>query len=183
MDNKYSINLLQPELLPETPLLSFKRIVFVWLIAFATMAFWTVAEQQKHQTLTKQFSTLQKNKNKNTKLVQNLEVQLSNRRVNSALKEKLDTLKLLMTNKHALHAKLTDPSRTFVAGFASAMSELADYHHKDIRLQAVNISNDDMTFSGLAKVPEAVPAWLAGFENSLLLSGKSFVATTSNIAT
>jgi len=54
------------------------------------------------------------------------------------------------------------------------MNELAQLHHQDIRLQTININNDNMTFSGLALTPEAVPAWLAGFENSLLLSGKSF---------
>ena len=54
------------------------------------------------------------------------------------------------------------------------MSELSQMHRKDIRLQSIQINNNDMTFSGLALSPEAVPAWLAGFKNSLLLSGKSF---------
>jgi len=80
-----------------------------------------------------------------------------------------------MLNKKALYKELTDPSRTFVTGFAAAMTELASLHHKDISLQTVNINTQDMTFSGLARVPEAVPAWLAGFENSTLLSGKSFI--------
>jgi hypothetical protein len=32
-----------------------------------------------------------------------------------------------------------------------------------------------MTFTGLARNPQAVPAWLAGFQKSRLLSGKAFV--------
>ncbi|MGL1956524.1 MAG: hypothetical protein OCD00_04340 [Colwellia sp.] len=175
MDSKYNINLLQPELLPEMPLLSFKRVVVIWLVVFIVMSVWILAEKQNHQVLTKQYKSLQQTNHKQSALVKTLEEQISNRKVNSALKEKLDTLKLLMTNKQALHTKLTDTNQTFVTGFASAMSELADFHHKDIRLQAVKINNNDMTFSGLTKVPEAVPAWLAGFEHSVLLSGKSFV--------
>ena len=80
-----------------------------------------------------------------------------------------------MQHKNALHTKLTDTKLTFVSGFAMAMDELSAMHHKDIRLQGVNIRNDNMHFSGLAKSPEAVPAWLDGFQQSKLLSGKSFV--------
>ena len=32
-----------------------------------------------------------------------------------------------------------------------------------------------MTFTGLARTPQAVPKWLAGFKQSKLLSGKAFV--------
>jgi hypothetical protein len=79
-----------------------------------------------------------------------------------------------MNHKQALHENLTNPNRTYVSGFAGAMDDLAKLHHQDIRLEVININNDNMTFSGVALTPEAVPAWLAGFENSVLLSGKSF---------
>ncbi|MBL4900179.1 MAG: hypothetical protein JKX76_11165 [Colwellia sp.] len=111
---------------------------------------------------------------KQDKLLASLTTQLTSRKVDSKLADKLATIKLLMSNKQALHGKLTNPNKTYVAGFATAMSELAQLHHQDIRLQTININNDNMTFSGLALTPEAVPAWLAGFENSLLLSGESF---------
>ena len=32
-----------------------------------------------------------------------------------------------------------------------------------------------MSFTGQARTPQAVPAWLAGFQQSRLLSGKAFV--------
>lgn len=63
-----------------------------------------------------------------------------------------------------MHEKLTNGNNTYVAGFAGAMNDLAQLHHQDIRLEVININNDDMTFSGIALSPEAVPAWLAGFE-------------------
>jgi hypothetical protein len=60
------------------------------------------------------------------------------------------------------------------------MTELSMMHHKDISLQHVNITYQDLTFSGVARTPEAVPAWLAKFETSKFLSGKSFINFSLN---
>jgi len=171
--HKYRINLLQPELLPEQVLLTLPRVALLWVTAFMLMLGWGVATSFQHQSIQK-LNVLQKEKIKQDKLLANLTTELTSRKVDSLLTEKLTTLKLLINNKQALHEKLTNPNKTYVAGFAIAMNELAQLHHQDIRLQTININNDNMTFSGLALSPEAVPAWLAGFENSLLLSGKSF---------
>ena len=172
--NKYSINLLQPELLPEQVLLTLPRVILLWVGAFILMFGWGVVTNFQHESLQEKLNVLQKEKVKQDKLLASLTTQLTSRKVDSKLADKLATIKLLMSNKQALHGKLTNPNKTYVAGFATAMSELAQLHHQDIRLQTININNDNMTFSGLALTPEAVPAWLAGFENSLLLSGESF---------
>lgn len=173
-ENKYSINLLQPELLPEKVLLTLPRVVLLWVTAFTLMLAWGILTSFQHQALQEELTVLKKEKVKQDKLLANLTTQLTSRKVDNHLVEKLDTIKLLINKKKALHEKLTNPNKTYVAGFAIAMNELAQLHHKDIRLQSININNDNMTFSGLALTPEAVPAWLAGFENSLLLSGKLF---------
>ncbi|WP_114326194.1 PilN domain-containing protein [Candidatus Colwellia aromaticivorans] len=172
--NKYSINLLQPELFPEPVLLTLPRVVLLWVAAFTLMLGWGIVTDFQHQSLQEKLNVLQKEKVKQDKLFASLTTQLTSRKVDGKLADKLATIKLLMSNKKALHEKLTNPNKTYVAGFATAMNELAQLHHQDIRLQTININNDNMTFSGLALTPEAVPAWLAGFENSLLLSGKSF---------
>lgn len=172
--NKYSINLLQPELLPKQVLVTLSRVILTWIIAFTLMLAWGIATDFRHQTLQGQLTILQKEKAKQDELLANLTTQLTSRKVDSQLTEKLATIKLLMNNKQVLHEKLTNPNKTYVTGFAIAMNELAQLHHQDIRLQSININNDNMTFSGLALTPEAVPAWLAGFESSSLLSGKSF---------
>ncbi|MCW8832732.1 MAG: hypothetical protein OQK09_11690 [Colwellia sp.] len=172
--NKYHINLLQAELLPETVLLTLPRVVGSWLLVLFLMLAWHISTHYTYQRLTAKLSIVQQENTKQNEQLTALTNKLNNRKVNSQLAEQLDTIKLLMANKQALHAKLTDPNETYVAGFAAAMDELSQMHRKDIRLQTIHISNEQMTFSGLALTPEAVPAWLAGFENSLLLSGKSF---------
>lgn len=172
--NKYQINLLQAELLPDKVLLTLPRVVSLWLLVLAIMVAWSIASNYTHDRLTAKMNIVQLENVKHKEQLATLTQALNNRKVNSGLTEQLETIKLLMANKQALHAKLTNPNETYVAGFAAAMSELSQMHRKDIRLQAIHISNEQMTFSGLALTPEAVPAWLAGFENSLLLSGKSF---------
>jgi len=173
-DNKFSINLLQQELLPEKVLLTLPRVVIVWCLVLFVMIGWTVTTNYTQHSIKDKLTILQKENSKYTKQLEKLTTKLTARKVDSLLVDKLATVKLLMSNKQALHAKLTNPNKTYVAGFAAAMDDLAQLHHQDIRLETININNDNMTFTGLALTPEAVPAWLAGFENSLLLSGKSF---------
>lgn len=172
--NKYSINLLQPELLPEQVLITLPRVILLWVAAFTLMLAWGIVTDFQYQSLQEKRNILQKEKVKQDGLLASLTTQLTTRKVDRQLVDKLATVKLLMSNKQALHERLTNPNKTYTSGFAIAMNELAQLHHKDIRLQTININNDNMTFSGLALTPEAVPAWLAGFENSLLLSGKLF---------
>lgn len=171
---KFSINLLQPELLPEKVLLTLPRVVIVWSLVLFVMIGWAVAANYTQHSLKETLTALQHENSQYTKQVATLTEQLTARKVDSQLTDRLATIKLLMNNKQALHAKLTNPNKTYVAGFAGAMDDLAQLHHQDIRLETININNDNMTFTGLALTPEAVPAWLAGFEKSLLLSGKSF---------
>jgi Tfp pilus assembly protein PilN len=172
--NKYSINLLQSELLPEKVLITLPRVILLWIATFTLMLGWIVVTEVQHQTLEEKRNFLQKEKMNQDELLASLTTQLTSRKIDSQLTDKLATIKLLMANKQALHEKLTNTNKTYTSGFAIAMTELAQLHHQGIRLQTININNDNMTFSGLALTPEAVPAWLAGFENSLLLSGKSF---------
>ncbi len=172
--NKYHINLLQVELLPEKVLLTLPRVVMLWSLVLLFMVAWVVASHYTQRALTTKLAIVKQENARHSKQLETLTKALNNRKVSSELIDQLGTIKLLISNKQALHDKLTNSNETYVAGFAAAMKELSQMHRKDIRLQAIHISNDQMTFSGLALTPEAVPAWLAGFENSLLLSGKSF---------
>jgi hypothetical protein len=171
---KLRVNLLQAELLPETALLTLPRVVIVWCIVFFVMVIWAIQTHYTQSTLKKNQMILKQTNAQYTEQLNVLTTQLAARHVDTLLTEKLNNLKLLMNNRQALHGKLTNPNKTYVLGFSSAMDDLAILHHQDIRLEVIDINNDNMTFSGLAFTPEAVPAWLAGFESSTLLSGKSF---------
>jgi len=172
---KTSINLLTNELLPEKKFLTLARMFEFWLIVFVAMVIWATINDHQYQSIVKQHQGLTKENKRQSTLVANLEKQFANRKADVALTDKLNIIKLLLQHKQALHSKLTDSKLTFVSGFAIAMDELSSLHHKDIRLQGINIRNDNMQFTGLATKPEAVPAWLDGFQQSRLLSGKSFV--------
>lgn len=175
MAAKHSINLLQAELFPETPPLTLTRVVSVWLALLVLMTLWAVVTELDYRQSAVKYDELLKVKQQKTKIAKELEVQLQNRQVSSALVQNLSTLKLVMQHKGALLKKLTDSNETFAGGFVMAMNDLSAMHHKDIRLQTININSSAMSFTGLARNPQAVPAWLAGFKKSKLLSGKAFV--------
>lgn len=174
MSHKYSINLLQAELLPKKPLLSLKRVIYLWVLAIVLMLMITAMGQYKLIKANKHGAQL--NSVKVIKVAQQtkLSSQLSLRKTDPALTEQLSTLKLLTQNKKVLHANLTDKSKTYVAGFAKAMTELADIHQANISLENIVISHDNMSLSGIARTPESVPLWMAGFNQTSLLSGKTF---------
>jgi Tfp pilus assembly protein PilN len=177
---KLSINLLQADLLPQNVLVTLPRVVSSWAVVFAIMFSWSLLNNYQVNQLTIQDQKLSRTKVNQDALLAELEAKIKANRADAKVVEELAMLKHLLNNKKVLHRELTDPTHTSVAGFASAMTELSSMHHKDISLNHVNITYQDLTFSGLARSPESVPAWLAKFEHSRFLSGKSFINFTLN---
>lgn len=172
---KYSINLLQADLLPAKVFWTLNRVVGLWGFTLFTMLALIVISQMQVDNLTREFDTINALNNSQKSQLKNLELTISTNRQDTALLAQLNTIKLVIANKQHLHQQLTDPSQTYSAGFSSAMAELAALHDKNISLQRVNIGNGSMTFSGVARTPDAVPNWLSGFESSTFLSGQRFV--------
>ncbi|MEW6989164.1 PilN domain-containing protein [Colwelliaceae bacterium 6441] len=171
---KASINLLQAELIPEQPLWTLKRVVSVWSIALLLMLSWLFMSQYQLTQLSNEFKVVKQQKQQQDNLLVQLEIKVSQNKADAVLQEKLETTKLLLLNKKALHKQLTDTTSTYAAGFSSAMTELSQLHHQDVSLKKVQMKPKSMTFSGLARKPEAVPAWLAAFEGSTFLAGQTF---------
>lgn len=176
--SKLSINLLQPDLLPKKPLWTLSRVLYVWLITLIVMISLVFLTQFNLASLGKQFDATNMVNNNQKERLATLEVAVTKNREDAKLLEQLKTLKLVIANKKQLHSQLTDPRKTYSAGFSTVMGELAELHHKNISLQHVNIDSNHITFSGLARSPEAVPNWLSGFESSTFLSGKKFINFT-----
>lgn len=175
MTEKHSINLLQAEIFPDKALLTLSRVVAIWFSLLLIMVIWAVVTELNYSQSAKKHDELLKVKQQSQQLAKKLEKELKNRQVSLVLKNKLDALKLVMQHKDALLHRLTDSNETFAGGFVMAMNDLSAMHHKDIRLQTISINLQHMSFTGLARNPQAVPAWLAGFKKSRLLSGKAFV--------
>ncbi len=171
---KLSINLLQDELIPQKPLWTLQLVVILWFISLTIMTAWMISSEYKLQERSAGFNTANQLKTKQDSYLTELENKVRKNKASPVLQEKLETVKLLLLNKKSLHGHLTDASSTYAAGFSTAMTELSELHHKDVSLQHVQMSANNMVFSGLARKPEAVPAWLAAFENSTFLSGHSF---------
>jgi hypothetical protein len=172
--NKYSINLFQDELIPQKPWLTLTTVYMVWGLSLLAMIAWGVINYlhiEKLQVTHQQFSLQKKQLQQQ---VSQLEKQLITHQPSAELSQQLVQLKTVYQYKTALNKRLTDNTQLYVSGFAAAMTELAQHHHEDIRLQQVSIQPDNMLFKGLAKKPDAVPQWLSGFKSSQFLAGMSF---------
>jgi hypothetical protein len=174
MNNKYSINLLQAELLPKRVLLTLKRVVSSWLLVSSLMLLMAFFSQYQVNIVAEQLKALNKIKVKQNKVLADLENNVQQNKIDVKLTSELKTLKFVMSNKQALYQELTNRDTTYVGGFAKAMTDLSEMHSKNISLQKVFIDSEQLTFSGVASTPGAVPAWLALFESSSILSGKVF---------
>ena len=172
---KYSINLLQDDLIPPKVLWSLNRVVSLWGVVFAIMLLILFYAQIQASNLNTELSALNKIKNNSQNQLKNLELQVSKRKKSDKLVTELNTLKLLRQNTKSILQQLTDPKKTYSAGFSSVMTSLAELHNNQISLQGIHINNGKFTFSGVASAPEAVPNWLSGFESSTFLSGKRFI--------
>jgi Tfp pilus assembly protein PilN len=177
---KNSINLLQKDLLPKQALVTLPRVVLLWTLAFVVMISWAFLNNYQATQLGLKQLELSRIKTNQDNLLAQLQDKIKANRADSKVIDELTMLKVFLKNKNVLLRELSDPSHTSVAGFAASMTELSAMHHKDISLHHVNITNQDLTFSGLARSPDAVPAWLAKFETSKFLSGKSFINFSLN---
>lgn len=171
---KSTINLLQPELKPEKPLVTLKNVVTLWALTFVVMgalAFYTEIQRQSYH---EQVTELTRD---NTKLInqsEQLQQRLANHKPNPELIAELETLRGLSTDKRKLFEQLTNTEQSYITGFASAMRELSALHRSDISLQQISIQEGAILFSGQARNAGAVPLWLNQFEQSSVLSGKAF---------
>jgi Tfp pilus assembly protein PilN len=174
MDNKYGINLLQAELLPKRALLTLHRVVVSWTLVIAVMLLVAFYSQYQVDQLAEQLRALSKVKVKQDKVLADLKSNIQQNKVDATLQNKLETLMFVMSNKAALYEQLTNQNTTYVAGFAKAMTDLSDMHSENISLRQVTIENNQIYLTGAARTPDAVPAWLALFDSSSVLSGKVF---------
>ena len=174
MNSKLSINLLQPELLPPNKVLTLNRVTVLWLFILLLMLTWWYSSSYQLTLVKSEVEQLTKQKEKSTKLLGKLEQEITRHKPDSLLQAKLDTMKLIIANKTALHARLTNGDGSYVSGFALAMTELSDFHSPDISLQHIKIAGEQITFKGVTRSPQAVPQWLAKFEQSSVLSGQVF---------
>jgi len=172
---KHSINLLQAELQTVKVLWTLKRVVALWGITLVVMLGLIFIVELQVSNLSTEFATAKSINSQQKLQLQNLESAINNNRRDSELLAQLNTIKLVIANKQHLHQQLTDPTKTYSAGFSTAMEELAALHDNNISLQKVNIGQGNMTFSGIARTPDAVPNWLSGFESSTFLSGQRFI--------
>lgn len=171
---KYTINLLQDELIPEQPLLTLSRVITLWVAALVVMLAVMFTLQATEQSLAKQSQSLAQQKRVQDDALEQLQLRLTTHKPDPKLTAQLETLQTIIANKKSIYSYLTNSSESYINGFALAMSDLATIHSNNVSLTAISISDGHISFGGLARTAEAVPDWLTNFEQSKVLSGRLF---------
>ncbi len=173
-NTKYTVNLFHKNLLPKKPFINLTRVIVFWFFILCCTLAWAFYLSVQSSDLLIEQKKLSTQENELKQLSLELENKIKNSKLDPILQNKLSAIKMLIANKRGLHAHLTNVKSVNSQGFSSAMTELSKYHYKDISLQQFSILPDGITFTGLAKSPEAIPLWLTGFEKSDFFSGRKF---------
>ncbi|WNC72893.1 hypothetical protein RGQ13_02645 [Thalassotalea psychrophila] len=178
---KARINLLRDELVAVQTWLTLTNVVRVWAVFLLICILITAYFNVNYSTLNQQHSALKK---KNVQLSNQLEQYediLSSRVVDPRKVNRLSRLKFIFQNKQVLHRQLTDQTQIRLSGFADIMTEIAEYHNREVSLKSVNIIEDSISMHGLARNADSVPLWLSGFKDSVFMAGKRFSEFNLNV--
>ncbi len=172
--NKLRINLLRDELVAVKTWLTLSNVVRVWTVSFILLVIASIYSHYNYSTINDEYQKLNKKNVQLTNQLEQYEQVLGSRSIDNKLTSKLATLKFVLQNKQVLHRQLTDQTQVQVSGFADIMSELAQYHSREISLQKINIASGKINLSGLARSADSVPNWLSGFADSAYMADKNF---------
>ena len=175
---KYSINLLQADLIPPKIFWTLSRVASLFIIVLAIMLLEVAYIRVELNDLEPKFKTLSATSKSNKTTIKTLQAQINKDRKDSKLLTKLNTLKLLNNNKQHILDQLADPTKNYHSNFSDVMTMLAGFHSEKISLRGVQIDSGRIILSGVALSPDAVPSWLSGFDSSTFLSGKRFTNFT-----
>lgn len=171
---KARINLLRDELVAVQTWLTLTNAVRVWVGFLLICILITAYLNVNFSSLNQQYNSLKK---KNVQLSNQLEQYeniLSSRAVDPRKVNRLSRLKFIFQNKQVLHRQLTDQTQVRLSGFADIMTEISEYHNREVSLKSVRIIDDNISMHGLARNADSVPLWLSGFQDSVFMAGKRF---------
>lgn len=171
---KARINLLRDELVAVQTWLTLTNVVRAWAGSFLICVLITAYLNVNYSALNDQYSSLKKKNVQLSNQLEQFEDILNSRVVDPKKVDRLSRLKFIFQNKQVLHRQLTDQTQVRLRGFADVMTEISEYHNREVSLTSVKISDDSISMQGLARNADSVPLWLSGFQDSIFMAGKRF---------
>ncbi len=87
---------------------------------------------------------------------------------------KIDRLKQDVADKQISLQVIEQFDERQLQGYSNVMVGLANVANSDISLTHIQISQQQMNISGMARTPKVVPSWVQTFKNQMGLAGQSF---------
>jgi NhaP-type Na+/H+ and K+/H+ antiporter len=171
---KSRVNLYLPEYQPKLELMTLGAVLalFLFLIVLVIgarvyLAIDGATEKQNLQSLQVQIQN-------KSNLLEQLKLQLEQRKEDPLLTVEFENLQVALQNKERIKAALQDREVLKSASFAMLLRDLAEQHEQSLWLTRINVTEDSMLFNGEAVRPEAVPRWISRLGNTEYFAGKSF---------
>ncbi|GHA54634.1 PilN domain-containing protein [Photobacterium aphoticum] len=170
----HGINFYSDALKPKVERMTLTNVVLSWgVMALVLAAVMGWQGWQQHQVQTQRDSVQQE-------LQQVLgEIQHTQRvlasRVPSPLKHQLaERLAQQLASKQSALAVISQHDDSLTVGYASLLQQLALADSQDIALQHIHATGTQLSLSGLARTPAAVPAWVQQFQPYPALASRRF---------
>ncbi|MGF1685792.1 PilN domain-containing protein [Photobacterium japonica] len=168
------INFYSDTLRPKVEILTFTNMIMSWgIIAVVLSGYASWQGWQQHQL------ALQKRDADYESAQVQLQVQQTKsaltQRTPSALKmQRADQLALKLASKQAVLAVISQYDQRLQVGYAAMMQQLAQVKSPDIALQAIQVTGLQLSLSGVARTPDAVPTWVQKFQPYPALNHRRF---------
>lgn len=144
--------------------------VLVIMFGFIVSAYYD--EQQLISELDKQHLLLEQLESENDEL----NAQLSQHIENPVFRQQLTSINKKLQYQQDILSVLTGLAAVQNSSFSVLMDDLARLRDDDLRLQAIQLSADTMTLKGIAREHEAIPRWVAQFEQGSSLKNREFTS-------
>ena len=171
---KYRVNLYTPSLLPPKQRLTFTRLgayalsVLLLLAVCVSYSYWQVSSLWQEL----QFATQQKQQFDTQK--QTLEAELTARKADPALVERVNLVTQQLELKQLLMGELSLRASLTSRGFAPVLNDLAVVADGSVWLSHIVINEQDFMFEGFADHPQSIPLWVDKLKTTRTLKGHAF---------
>lgn len=145
-------------------------VVFVLMLGLIVSAHYD--EQQLISELDKQNNVLEQLESENNELNAQLEQHIEN----PVLRQQLAGINNKLRYQQDILSVLGQLSAVQNSSFSVLMDDLARLRDDDLRLQTIRLSADTMTLEGIAREHEAIPRWVAQFEQGSSLKNREFTS-------
>ena len=174
---KTNVNLYSPEFRPKLRLLSLHFILSFWLISLCVCLSVYAYFSYQHKQFSAEMDNVERNKQQQIALLEQLKSELKNLVVDPALLEKANKRQGTIKFKKRVLDEVEVQSKFTSHAFSDLMIELAANNKSGLWLTHIHIDKSDVMIEGAALSSALIPQWVNSLSNTKFFQGQEFSET------